>query len=430
MAELKGDRAQAVLRHLLRKCPSCLSIAPAALRIGNGSAPDSEDAYDAAIGRAVKTARQHHRRWHTVQQLMREVLVRLEDKGLEALQTLPRKYQGLPTIEALLERSWNLRHEDPSQMVELAKFAEIVARDLDVRKHGFREVADLKCRIWSNLANAYRVSEDLDEAQSSFDRAYEHYLSGTGDRLLLARYLDLLSSLFRARRQFGLVRATLNLAFIIYLRSGEKHLAGRTLLNMAIFTGYSGEPEKALLLLKRALTLVDENRDASLVFTAVHNQLWFLVEAGQYEAAQKLLFLNRRRYEDGGRLNRLKLRWLEARIDAAMGKPERAENIFWEVKEGFEQADLGYQAAVATLDLAAVLLRQRRAGEARETAIEAAETFRRLGIHREAMAAVLILRESFRMGVATIELLEDVITFLRRAENDPEARFNPRMPLP
>ena len=42
------------------------------------------------------------------------------------------------------------------------------------------------------------------------------------------------------------------------------------------------------------------------------------------------------------------------------------------------------------------------------------------------LTATLFLREAFLLGVARISLLEDVIAFLRRAEHDPDAHFDPR----
>ena len=176
--ELPNDRVRAVVRHLLSRCPSCLAAAPAALSIGLAShtSPESEAAYDAAIDRAYTAARSYKRRRQTLQDRAREVINRLEAQGVRALETLPRKYCGLPLVEALLKRSWDLRHEDPSQMVELLNIAALVSRDLNAQDQSPQQIADLQCRVWSELANAYRVAEDLEQAQAAFDCAYEHML--------------------------------------------------------------------------------------------------------------------------------------------------------------------------------------------------------------------------------------------------------------
>ncbi|MFP5288722.1 MAG: hypothetical protein ACLGI9_23500, partial [Thermoanaerobaculia bacterium] len=64
--------------------------------------------------------------------------------------------------------------------------------------------------------------------------------------------------------------------------------------------------------------------------------------------------------------------------------------------------------------------------EAREVVLEAAATFRSLEIEREMLVAVLFLHQTFSLGLAKVTVLEDVIDFLHKAENDPEAKFEPR----
>ena len=89
-------------------------------------------------------------------------------------------------------------------------------------------------------------------------------------------------------------------------------------------------------------------------------------------------------------------------------------------------ADFELSGDAVSLDQALSLMRRGRTSEARDLALEAAETFRTLEVERETLSAMLFLRESFVLGVAKTTLLEDVIDYLRRAEHDPEARFNPR----
>lgn len=425
-AYVRGDldpkRISTLVRHVIRGCPTC--CAGSAAVAGFGQPAPSPDEYDAAIDQAFKTARRFLRARDRETQEARRIAALIHEKGLDALGTLKKSQPAL--VEALLERSWALRHDNPVQMTELAQLATLAARDLDAVAIGPERVSDLKCRAHAELGNALRISELFEEAQIAFHRAYNHYEQGTKNPLLLARLLDFQSSLFRARRRFKLAHNTLLLVYSIYIQHKQRHLAGRALLSMGVFTGYAGEPEKALGLLSRGLKLVDESSDPELVFVGVHNQIWFLADCGRFAEAEKLLFQNRGRYEGQGRLNRLRLRWMEGRIDTGLGRHERAANIFDEVKKGFNESDLGFPAALAALDQALALMRQGRNSDAREIALEAAEAFRGLGVKREMLTATLFLREAFLRGVAQISLLEDVIAFLRRAEHDPDARFDPR----
>ena len=85
-----------------------------------------------------------------------------------------------------------------------------------------------------------------------------------------------------------------------------------------------------------------------------------------------------------------------------------------------------FPSALASLDMALSLLRRGETDEAREVALEAAQTFRTLEIEREMLLAVLFLHQTFSLGLARITVLEDVIGFLRKAEHDPDAKFEPR----
>jgi hypothetical protein len=180
----------------------------------------------------------------------------------------------------------------------------------------------------------------------------------------------------------------------------------------------------------KCLTLIDEKLEPDLMASAIHNQIWFLVECGRFDEARKRLFLTRGARQGEGRVSNLKLRWVEGRIDAGRGQVARAESVLREVRDGFEALDLGYQAASVTLDLAAAVLRQGRAAEAGGLVVEAAEAFTALRIHREKLMAVLYLKETVLGGAAEVTLLEEVAAFLRRAEHDRTARFEPRAAPP
>lgn len=432
--ELRRERTLTVVRHIFEGCSACLSTLLPALGGDPPEedevelSPDQDAAYDAAIERAFAAARRQARDVRLERERVRKIVQRLETAGTEALQRIPRKDQGPPLIEALWERSWALRHDDLGQMVELTRYAVLAASRLSVQMHGPERVADWQCRAWAELGNAYRVAENLAKAEEAFHRALEHYLRGTGDQLLLARVLDLQASLYRAQRKFSLARTALSLVYGIYRRHGQRHLAGRTLISLGIFAGHAQEPERALRLIRHGARLVDEEREPELTLTVGHNQLWLLVACERFDEARKILFLNRERYQGRGRINDLKLRWVEGRIDAGLEKLSRAQDTFREVRAGFEEMGLGYQAALASLDLAEILLRQQRIEEARQEALRAAEVFMALEIHREAMATVLFLRDCFERREATVAIVKAAIAFLRRAEHDPDARFEPPLP--
>lgn len=414
--------------HLLEGCRSCRPVVLSPIETFEAAEDGpSTGTYDKVVQRALAAALRQRQEYEGERTQVRRLVAELEAGGPEVVAELRRRASGAPLVEALLERSWALRHEDPARTAELAWSATEVAADLDLGPDGARRAADLRFRAWAELGNALRVADDFDGAEQAFDTALGHWTAGTLDETLLARYLDLRASLYRARRELSAAQTALAVACSIYLRYGQRHLAGRAMIGHAIHTGLAGDPEAALQLLSNGLSLIEEHREPGLVLTAVQNRLCFLVECEQYDEARKILFLNRGRFErETGHIFGLKVRWLEGRIDAGRGQHERAEETLREARDGFEAVGLGYNAALITLDLAAVLLRQGRATEASALVLEAAEAFTALRIHREMLMAVLYLREAVLRGVAELPLLEKVSTYLRRAEHDASARFEPQ----
>lgn len=323
---------------------------------------------------------------------------------------------GPGVLEALLTQSWAVRFSSPKEMIRLAETALEVALTLDRGKFGTRYVADLQARAWGELANAYRVGDKLRLGQHAFGQAYALLPQGTGDPYLRAHLLDLEASLLGKWREFPLALSRLKTLSNLYQDLDELHLAGRALIIRALYTFYNGDAETALKLNDEGLSLIDRDRDPTLLVLAIHNHLLFLVDLGHYGLAKRALFENRRHLLYQDRLNALKLRGIEGRISYGLGQIESAEITFREVKQGFDESGLSFSAALIRLELAMVLVYQNRIEEAEQEVIAAQNIFFSLEIYREYLGALLHLQECFRRREATVELIEFTITYLWRKE--------------
>ena len=345
---------------------------------------------------------------------------------MEELPEVPPHLRGEPLFEAMLERSWSLRHENPEEMMRAAEWARVIAEQLDPEELGSQTVADHQCRAWVELGNAYRVADDLSDAEQALGKATEFYMKGTQDELLAARMFTVQASIFSSRRAFDVAGTALDLVFAIYFRHSERHLAGRALIMKGILVGYNGETEAALANIERGLELIDENREPKLVYAAMQNKARLLTEAGLLRDARIALWtLKTRGIDAGGRINELKVRWLEGQINAALGELERAEAALLEVMLGFEEVDLPYKSALAGLELGLIMFRRGRTDAAIEEVLAAVQVFQALGIAREVSVSVLLLRKAIDRELLDIKLLEYVIDQLHRAE---EARGGPFEP--
>jgi tetratricopeptide (TPR) repeat protein len=437
LGDISAERRRAVISHLLRGCEGCNGrLAPYLYGLFGldsrfEAAPPLEEDYDQALDRAFSFVRQLGTDLpplKTPEQRKNEVLTLLASGGLEALQHLPPYLQGLPVYKALLEQSWSFRHEDPDQMVQLAHCAVLMADRLHEQEYGLKRIADLRCRAWVELANAYRVADQLDQADTALSRATELFLLGTRDDLLGARFFDILASQYVARRLFDPACNALDLVSQIYQRHGDTHLAGRALIMKGIFTGYRGEAEEAISLIQRGLSSINGQRDPGLVLAATQSQARFLVDCGRFQDARLALQdLRRRKLDIGGRVNELKVRWLEGQISMGLEELDNAERALIEVKQGFGETGLTYKAALAGLELGAVWLRQGRAEDAARAVLESTDVFLSLQIQREFVASILMLRKAVEMNYLNLALLRQVIDFLYKPERDPRARPYPEM---
>lgn len=423
LGRLSSAGARSVVAHLLGGCADCRGLlypeAGALLGLIPATPVDQDD-YEDALDRAFAASRRHGTNALKQRARAREALARLEAGGMEKLAEAPARLKGIAACEALLERSWALRHENPEKMLELANYAAMVADQLSPKRYSPRQLADLRCRAWSALGNAYRVADDLDSAEWALSRAVELLHQGTRDEILTAKLLDLQASLYGAQRRLPAAQEALDAVYAIHRRLGDDHLAGRALISKGIYTGHANNPEEAVRLLTDGLALIDRERDPQLTLSAIHNIAWFLVDSGRCRPARKLVFENRWRYDQqGGHLERLKLRWLQGLIDAGMGSLAAAEQALVEARQGFAEAGLRYHAALSGLDLASILLRQKRGKEARTVVLEATDVFLDLNIQREAVGAVVLLQKVFEAGVEATATLDHAIQFLRRIQHDP-----------
>lgn len=417
-------REQEVLRHLF-SCESCRACLEGSNSPQNAEtiSPDLDAAYERVLDSGLRVARYLDRETEQA----RRIAALLQEGGAFAIFSKgDTPLEGFGVYMALIERCWAVRLHQPQQMVSLARCAVEVALRLSPDELSPRQRGDLLAQAWGALGNAFRAADNLVEAERAFNEAFAVFeRQGSGDPAVKARLYTLLASLHGTRRNFTLAFAALDVAYTLYQELGDRHSAGHTLLKKAIYTHYSGRSEEAITINRRALTLVDLDREPDLLIIALHNELWFLVACGHFGDARKTLFNYRPHLPNMGKIHTLKLRWLEGQIDYGLRNLESAEVAFLEARRGFEEEDLGIAAAMASLDLGLVRMRQSRTREAGWIAAEAAQVFTSLQVPVQAIAAVLLLRDSFELGKANLDLYESVVAFVRKAEIDPDARFIP-----
>lgn len=421
-----------VLRHLASRCRTCRArvgrVAYSVYRSRPWTVlpPPDEAVYDQVLDRAFAKILAEVPRWQEERRLAAEVLdgVRNHPRPVAAVADLDEDLPAWPLVEMLIELSQEARFRDPAEMLHLAFAARLAARNLDPKKYGPGLVADLQMRTLAELGNAYRVNEQYEDADRAFAEAGRLWKTGTGDPLVLARLLDLEASLRRAQRHLPEAIDLLDTVHRLYESTGERHLAGRALISKGINTHYAGRPEEAVALLRQGLAQIDASRDPQLLAVGQQGLLHALVDAGEVRQARRLLLESGlRRKLAAEPVSLLRLHGVEGKIHLGLGRLDPAEAAFQEVRQGFLRLGLEYDAALVSLELLDVWLRQGRNAEVRELAEEILEVFEEVHVQREALRAVRFLEAACQREAATPDLVRQVVGFLKRLEWEPRLQF-------
>jgi tetratricopeptide (TPR) repeat protein len=426
-----GSDHQGLLRHVAGcvRCRARLYYLPRQEpRTAKSTPPTAEHEYGEALERSQRfildRALALERERQEAPSLLAEIL-RHPPEQREAPLCHDRRFRTWGLFELLVERSWEVCVPDPAYAEELGRLALRLSDCLETSLYGAELVHDLRARAWAYIGNARRLRADLLYAEKAFVQAHEHLLKGTGDPSERALFSHLKASLLRAQRRFDGALDLLHKAVTIFLKSGEPHQAGKSMITMSIVYNHRGYPDRALQVLSEALELIDSEQDPRLMLHARHNLAVYMADLGRFEEAQSEYQKNRplyRDFPDGWTQNRRK--WLKAKITRGLGRSTQAEALFLEARAGFIAEEAVYDAALVSLELATLYGEQSRLSEVKNLSQEMVPIFASREVHREALAAVLFFLQAVEAERANRELFSRVTRFLKEAAYNPALQFH------
>lgn len=430
LGDLPPQDTLKVLLHLLPGCARCQEVTSPIWSIGADAEPSAETCappsnrfvYDTSIERVFSVARRARAVLDGERSEAARLTAELASHDAPWRPWLVRndpRFQTWGVCELLLRRSQGGYTDDPREAAALAELAVVVAENLDVRHHPRFLLGDLRARAWACLGNVRRILSDFLGAEEAFRQAELHLAQGTGDRVEKAVLLDLLASLRNAQGRPAEAVRLLDRAVALFLRAGQGPLAGRALINKGYVQVCAGNSEAAVDMLRRGLTLADTEREPRLVLAARHALAFLLHEMGRNDVAADLLARGRALYDQvGGRMDLVRLRYLEGRIAAATGRPEEAEAALQEARAAFAEQGIGYDAALAALDLATLYVGQGRWAEVRALASEMILLFEARHQHRDALAALILFHKAAESESLTAAMVQEIAGQLRKARKD------------
>lgn len=435
--ESEPQEGREVVRHLLAGCDECRREAR---RHAPGAQPPASSRPSAWAPEGVGLAGDAMARVQRdlVQRSASLATERAEALGLfRELESLPpgrqsvlvrnsRRFQTWTLAELVLAEAFEARSGDVQRYQRLAELGLALAQSLDEATYTAPLVADLEARAWAYLGNALRILTRLRAADQAFRRARKLLDEGTSDPLEEARVLALQASLRDQQGRPNEAIALASRAARIYLQLGEEHLAGRTLIAKCAFMARDGRTDSAVADLERALELIEPEREPYVTMAGHHNLVHMLHNQGKNQEALKLLAKAQPVYRKFGKPQaRWRLRWLEAKIALALGRPREAEHALLQVRDGFFEAGIYLDAAVACLELAHLYLGQGRLAEVRELAAWMVPIFKSQEVHREVLAALSVFRRAVEEERLTAGLVQSVAEYLEQSPHNPQRKFEP-----
>lgn len=410
-------------QHLMNLCPACREELDAWRREKAAS-----HTYDTAFKILPLVLERHvdeaEERNEAARRDLRVLLEIPHKERLAKIRRASRRFRGTALAALLLDEARKAMPAQPANLYELAEAAvEVLLRTPEVPG-----LYDLLVRAHAYQANALRALGKLVEAEERLRGARTVLRTQNAtDPLVFAEVDWIEGGLRKDRRQFTEAEELLVRAASLYSLAGEKGQSAECLLTLGLLYYDTGKTRQAIEITETAAALIHPEQNPRSYLCARHNLTLFLTEAGEYTAAAQALTddedLYRQFSDDWTRLRQV---WLKGKVAYGLGRLDEAERAFLGTRQGFLDQGIGYDAALASLDLALVYLRQGRTSELKQFAGELSMIFGADDLHREAVAVLILLQEAAEEERLTLSMIEDVAGYLKRARNDPALRFRGR----
>jgi transcriptional regulator with XRE-family HTH domain/tetratricopeptide (TPR) repeat protein len=348
---------------------------------------------------------------------------------LDALRSLPhadrRRFVGSfpelctpAVVEAVCAESERLAADHAGRARELAELALFIADRVPSRVR-----AQAQGYAWAFIGNARRVAGDLPGAGEAFARSAQLWGSGEADFFDGSRLLDLEASLRKDQRRLPEALELLARALQVPGLSaiGQAKILIKTANTYEILQDFN----KALAVLREAAPEIERSQEPRLLWILHFASAANFCNLGRAGEAEALLpNLRGLTLQIGNELDQIRLRWLEARIAAGLGRTAEAILAFSRVRVDFGDRRMRYDEALVSMELAGIYLEHGRAADVKALVRQMEPIFRDQGVHKEAQKALALFRQTVELETVTLALIRRLTSFLYRAQGDPELRFN------
>jgi len=405
------------LQHLMSVCPSCRKEVKAFEREQTAGASAG---YNQTFEVLPALLEDHVARMEEEQRQARRDLAELlrfprEDR-IHRVRRARGRFRSAALVRLLIEESRKHIPAEPKDAFHLAELARTVTHANPRMPEHF----DLIVLATVHMANACRVGETPRQADDHFLHA-RHIIQNHGvtHPEVLARVDDLEGSLRKDQRRFEQAEELLTRAAMLYSLVRGMEDAARVLLNLGTVYDLRGESQRAIETTRSALDMMPPESEPQIYLCGRFNLACQLFSAGRREEAEESLEIDVdlfHRFADPW--TRLRLTWLHGNLAEARGDTGAAEQCYREARNGFVSEGRGYDAAMVSMDLALLYLRQNRTDAVRQLAEEMVPILAAQDVHREALAALVLFQDAARRDDLTIEKVSAAAAALQVARGN------------
>jgi tetratricopeptide (TPR) repeat protein len=433
---ISAPEKRAFVRHLITQCEDCLGllgriVAEGGYWFGRRSAKAyAEGDYAAAFQAAFKFATRAERRiavehlrgwghWAALDPLLPS------ERFSAVIEHKDWHHWGL--FRALLDAARWYRSRDPQEAADIVLLALEIVEFLSPYGVGDEAATrDMRAKAFAMLADCRRIAGDLDGARQAIAKAWRWHEEGMGDPLDKAHLWRADASYAAAVGELETAETILEKALSLYLAANERHLQGRTLIQMGETVGYAN-PNRGIAHMEHGLQLINAVREPRMELRAQHHLAEFLCLAHRPQEALAIMNRTRglyRQFEEDA--VQLRLHWLQGQIARGLGKVAEAVEIFRLTREEYRARDLRREFTLVTIDQAEAHVGHGETPTALRLLGETTPALASWNLHQNGLAAWLFvgksLRERREPGTATA-LFESLRLYYRRYWLVPDAEL-------
>jgi tetratricopeptide (TPR) repeat protein len=403
---------QTGMQHLANLCPFCREEIQS-WEAKREARPEYDYVLYALPSVLARHAPELEARWRKAEEDLAALLAAPREERRARIERARSRFRGPYLVELLIQESRRCTPEDPGEAYHLAELARFIIH----RSPGTPESFDLVALATASMANASRAGGDLRQAEEHFQ--YARYVithQGVTAPGVIAQIDSLEGSLRIDQRRFPQAEALLTRAAMLCRISGAAVETVRILLKLGTMYFQQGDLGRAVETTRAALEALPQEADLRLYLSGRHNLATYLTESGRFREAADLLEVDAELYDRFPEpWTQLRRSWLQGKIAAGVGDVPAAERLFTETRDGFVRQGIGYDAAMVSLDLALLYLKDGRTGEVRRVAEEMVPVFSAQDVHREATAALLLFQDAAWREEVPAELVREVGSYLEAA---------------